>query len=325
MNRKFFIDSENVGDSWIALLPVIAEGDELVVFYTAKSPHMSYKSLIALKNSATEVEFIECCEGCNALDFQLCTELGYRMQSGGEDEFFIVSNDTGYDAVVRYWKKRNRPVRRIQGKQCAQLEQVPSVRQQPEKEIPVKIATASEPTVKAAEPEPTGKAVEPQKENPVKLDAVAESAELPAETAKAEHCEISPAPEADTTAKEIFYIVGKHNLQDLHEALVQLYGSKQGFSYYGSFKSPDAELTEFAAKHPKMTAEEKQRSYCEIAFRQSEKPLTMPEDFPHFAVDAWRKKKNLNSFRAALQSKYGKDNEFYSLIKPHIKILDALN
>ncbi len=100
MNKIYFIDSENVGDSWISLLNTIAKEDEILVFYTAKSPHMNYKNLVLLKQSPREVTFIECCEGNNALDFQLSTELGYRVSDLDDTEFIIVSNDTGFDAVV---------------------------------------------------------------------------------------------------------------------------------------------------------------------------------------------------------------------------------
>ncbi len=120
MSKKFFIDSENVGDNWIFLLDTVAAEDEILVFYTAKSPHMNYKNLITLKNSSKDVTFIECCEGNNALDFQLCTELGFRVHDIGDDEFVIVTNDTGYDAVVKYWKARDIAIKRIPGKACAQ-------------------------------------------------------------------------------------------------------------------------------------------------------------------------------------------------------------
>ena len=64
-----------------------------------------------------------------------------------------------------------------------------------------------------------------------------------------------------------------------------------------------------------------------IVFTQSGTNLSMPKDFPKFVTDTWKNKKNLNSFRASLQSKYGKVNseKYYTLIKAHIKILDKIN
>ena len=49
--KHYLIDSENVGDFWIPLLELPADQAELIVFYTKNSPHMSYDSLIKLKES----------------------------------------------------------------------------------------------------------------------------------------------------------------------------------------------------------------------------------------------------------------------------------
>ena len=114
MKRIYFIDSENVGDSWLPLL--VREEDDILVFYTSKSPYMSYDGLVMLKESPKDVTFIKCFEGTNALDFQLCSELGYRLNSDKADEFIIITNDTGYDAAVKYWQKKEYPVRRVQSK-----------------------------------------------------------------------------------------------------------------------------------------------------------------------------------------------------------------
>lgn len=114
--KHYLIDSENVGDFWIPLLELPAESTELIVFYTKNSPHMSYDSLIKLKESDRTVTFIKCYEGTNALDFQLCSELGFRIAMNKGDDFIIVTNDTGYDAAVKYWRHKEYSVKRIAGK-----------------------------------------------------------------------------------------------------------------------------------------------------------------------------------------------------------------
>ena len=116
--KHYLIDSENVGDFWIPLLELPAEEAELIVFYTKNSPHMSYESLIRLKESNRTVTFIKCYEGTNALDFQLVSELGYRICENEEDRFVIVTNDTGFDAAVKYWRRRKKSVKRITGKEA---------------------------------------------------------------------------------------------------------------------------------------------------------------------------------------------------------------
>ena len=114
--KHYLIDSENVGDFWIPLLDLPADKARLIVFYTKNSPHMSYDSLIKLKESDRTVTFIKCYEGTNALDFQLCTELGFLIAGNPGDEFIIVTNDTGYDAAVKYWRRKEYSVKRIAGK-----------------------------------------------------------------------------------------------------------------------------------------------------------------------------------------------------------------
>jgi len=122
MTVQYLIDSENIGDFWIPLLELPDEETELIVFYTKNSPHMSYESLIRLKESDKKVTFVKCYEGTNALDFQLVSELGYRICQNEEGRFVVVTNDTGYDAAVKYWRRKKRSVKRITGKECRNLE-----------------------------------------------------------------------------------------------------------------------------------------------------------------------------------------------------------
>ena len=119
MKRIYLVDSENVGDIWVPLLVASQPDEEVIVFYTQKSPHMNYENVRLLKETEKEAEFIKCFEGSNALDFQLVTQLGYMLCGNQENCYVIVSNDTGFDAAVRYWKQRNMPVQRISGKELS--------------------------------------------------------------------------------------------------------------------------------------------------------------------------------------------------------------
>lgn len=135
MSKKYFIDSENVGDNWIDLLDTTAEDDVILIFYTDKSPHMNYNNLIKLKQSPKDLVFIECYTGNNALDFQLCTELGYQVHDIGDTEFIIVSNDSGYDSVVKYWRDRKIKIKRILGKTCSHIQQFENEKNDGEDEV----------------------------------------------------------------------------------------------------------------------------------------------------------------------------------------------
>ena len=137
--RHFLVDSENVNDNWLMLFDMADEDDEIVVFYTKKSPHMSYMSVIRLmENNKINIRFEESYEGTNALDFQLVSYMGYLMGRAGSfsenkcdaasaescaDEYIIMSNDTGYDPAVRFWKDKGYAVRRFNVNFCKQAVQ----------------------------------------------------------------------------------------------------------------------------------------------------------------------------------------------------------
>lgn len=137
--RHFLVDSENVNDNWLMLFDMADEDDEIVVFYTKKSPHMSYMSVIRLiENNKINIRFEESYEGTNALDFQLVSYMGYLMGCAGSfsenkcdaasaescaDEYIIMSNDTGYDPAVRFWKDKGFAVRRFNVNFCKQAVQ----------------------------------------------------------------------------------------------------------------------------------------------------------------------------------------------------------
>ena len=404
MSKHYYIDSENVGDIWVTLLNVSDDTDEIVVFYTQNSPHMNYKNLILLMNSSRPIKFIECFEGNNGLDFQLCTELGYNLRTSEGEEFRIISNDQGYDAVVRYWTKRGFQVSRLGGKACLALSPrnnkpnrapenavtatrkpaenlQPAAPADPEPQAPVTETAAPESPLTEPElpvPEPVSEQVTEAAEASAMTEAPAPEAEMAAPEAEAEKDETmtfadskpagkkaesapkapakkaepapktsakkaEPAPKApaksenemvslpcapeetaEEYAKEILYCVGREDLADLHEALIQIYGDKTGLAFYNSFKA-DSSYKSFMEEHQAFSREEKIALYCRIVFLRA-RIQEMPEEFPRFLVDSWMKKRNLNSLRAALQSRYGKDRsgEYYSLMKPHVKILEKI-
>ena len=121
MGKIYLVDSENVGDIWVPLLVASQPDEEVIVFFTQKSPHMNYENVRMLKETEKEADFIKCFEGSNALDFQLVSELGYRLSQNADREYVIVSNDTGFDAAVRYWSTREMPVSRLSGKECHRM------------------------------------------------------------------------------------------------------------------------------------------------------------------------------------------------------------
>ena len=114
--KHYFIDSENVNDVWVAgIVQGLGLKDHIYIFYSENSTHMksdSVRSLVEL--GSDRVTWIRCFIGTNALDFQLVTVLGAVASNGrSEDEYIIVSNDAGFDAVVQFWQEQGREVSRL--------------------------------------------------------------------------------------------------------------------------------------------------------------------------------------------------------------------
>ena len=194
MGKIYLVDSENVGDIWVPLLVSSQEDDEVLVFYTTKSPHMNYENVRMLKETEKEADFIKCFEGSNALDFQLVSELGYRLSQNAGREYVIVSNDTGFDAAVRYWSTRKMPVSRLSGKECHRM--LTEKKQRVAKESGAAAEPEQEQT-RAAGPE-----VEAEQVRETEQEAEAEQVRETGPEAEAEQVrETGPEPEAERVRK----------------------------------------------------------------------------------------------------------------------------
>lgn len=108
----FLIDTENVGVIWKELLTRKTAKDRIVLFFTEKSPHISYVDLEFICKYPDTFEMIQCYTGKNGLDFQLVSYLGYLLKSSPKAEYIILSNDCGFDPVIRFWTDREAIVSR---------------------------------------------------------------------------------------------------------------------------------------------------------------------------------------------------------------------
>ena len=201
MGKIYLVDSENVGDIWVPLLVSSQEDDEVLVFYTTKSPHMNYENVRMLKETEKEADFIKCFEGSNALDFQLVSELGYRLSQNADREYVIVSNDTGFDAAVRYWSTRKMPVSRLSGKECHRM--LTEKKQRVAKESGAAVEPEQEqtraagPEVEAEQVRETGQEAEAERIRETGPEAEAERVRETGQEAEAEQVrEIGPEAEA---------------------------------------------------------------------------------------------------------------------------------
>ena len=111
--KTYLVDTENVGTVWKKILPELKKNDSLILFYTQNSPGVSYHALNEILSYGATFEMIEGYTGRNALDFQIVTYLGYLLKSASKTEYTIVSNDAGYDAVIKFWTERDYQVNRL--------------------------------------------------------------------------------------------------------------------------------------------------------------------------------------------------------------------
>jgi len=110
-NRKvYLVDTENVGSAWKELLPQKGSKDLIILFFTEHSPGISYYDLDIIRQYPSSFDMIECIPGKNGLDFQLVSYLGYLIKTAPKTDYIIVTNDTGFDSVVKFWNQREMSV-----------------------------------------------------------------------------------------------------------------------------------------------------------------------------------------------------------------------
>lgn len=372
--RHFLVDSENVNDNWLMLFDMADEDDEIIVFYTKKSPHMSYMSVIRLmENNKINIRFEESYEGTNALDFQLVSYMGYLMGCAGSfsenkcdtasaescaDEYIIMSNDTGYDPAVRFWKDKGFAVRRFNVNFCKQaVQRRKNIKYQVVADIPSKEDNVNNNTdtdtdaitaksynlnelidgnhSSYTDSEPLGDELATNDDLPFTDEQTPHngsgnsSNKNEADEAKSstDSIDASDISEVSAVSEDFDHFevdsflncMGKDNLLKLHETLVHVYGMKQGQTIYKTIKDKSYSYTP-----EKLTRKKKVERFAGIIFAHSD--INDPGNFVDFLEKNKNKTKNLNGIRSAITKSYGETDglKYYSLFKPYFKIISAL-
>ena len=113
--KHYFIDFENVHSDGLSGIETIEIGSHVSVLYSDNCKNISLEVLEKATKNQVVLSACKTMVGKNALDFQLATLLGYVIGTNKEnnDEFIIVSKDTGFDAVVEFWKQDNIKITRL--------------------------------------------------------------------------------------------------------------------------------------------------------------------------------------------------------------------
>lgn len=147
----YLIDTENVGTLWKELLIRKNNEDQLLLFYTEHSPNVSYVDLQTILKYPDAFEMIRCNTGKNGLDFQLVSYLGYLLRDTSETNYIIVSNDYGFDPVVRFWQDRGIPVSRSNAAAILHPKQNPKAVISPSEQLPFSLPAEAQGNSAAAD------------------------------------------------------------------------------------------------------------------------------------------------------------------------------
>lgn len=376
--RHFLVDSENVNDNWLMLFDMADEDDEIIVFYTKKSPHMSYMSVIRLmENNKINIRFEESYEGTNALDFQLVSYMGYLMGCAGSfsenkcdaasaescaDEYIIMSNDTGYDPAVRFWKDKGFAVRRFNVNFCKQaVQRRKNIKYQVVADIPSKEDNANTNIDTNIDTDNDNDAITAKSYNLNELfdgnhssytdseqlnDELAANDDLPSSDklmtnddlpfTDEQHPDnglpfkdaVSPVLKSEKTASEDFDHFEVDSFLNCmgKDNLLKLHETL--VHVYGMKQGQTIYKTikdkSYSYTPEKLTRKKKVERFTGIIFAHSD--IDDPGDFVDFLEKNRNKTKNLNGIRSAITKSYGETDglKYYSLFKPYFKIISAL-
>lgn len=214
--KIYLVDTENVGTAWKELLE-LGDKNRILLFYTAKSPYISYPDLDFIRKYSNAFEMIECYPGKNGLDFQMVSYLGYLLKSAPKSEYILFTNDNGFDAVVKFWSDRNIRITRMSITRIHNeyLER----HKAPEAEPEVYLPTA-----------------------PQRCEAMEKAMEVIKERLSEELKSDDTIPEkvADFLEKCSVF-----SLQNIHQTLIKTFGTDKGAKIYRSLKSQFRRLYSF--------------------------------------------------------------------------------
>lgn len=269
----YLIDFENVTSAGISGVQKLTKEDKVYIFYTANAANMSFAAHLNLLSSPAEIIYYNVSSGGkNALDFQLSSFLGYLISQGKEKQFYIISNDRGYEHVKTFWELSgmadgvtingspsvNRTLAlekpfaaRIV--QEAKQEEIPAVEEQavPEIEEAAQESVAeeaaaeeetAEPEVKKEAPKKTAKKKTTAKKKPAK-EAVPEAMDVLKSVL--EKAEVTDSKEIDKIYDLLKKSTGK---QQFYREMLKIYGLERGVEVYKTVRPEYTNLTKLVRK-----------------------------------------------------------------------------
>lgn len=103
----YFIDYENVKSDGLNGITKLNKDDKVIIFYSENADKLTFGLHRRINEAVADISYIKVEVGTkNALDFQLVSYLGYLIAQKSDDTFHIISNDAGFNSVVKFWQKK---------------------------------------------------------------------------------------------------------------------------------------------------------------------------------------------------------------------------
>lgn len=104
--KKIYIDTENISDYECLNTIGITSKDEIILFLSQNSKHLKPSNLYILLSFNSKIRALMFkVDRPNALDFHIVSHLGLKFSN--KHEYFIVSNDRGFETVVHHYNLLN--------------------------------------------------------------------------------------------------------------------------------------------------------------------------------------------------------------------------
>lgn len=210
----YFVDTENMGGAWVRYIKEARPGDLFLLFYTNNSHAIDFSSLKKITASKAKFECISCYVGANALDFQLVTELGFRIAKKPLLDYIVLTKDKGFDAAVKYWQDRGIHIER----QCVETPE-------PEAIAPAK-PTTPQPVAMPEPPKSTPKPV-------VKQQSIAA---IYSQKMLAMGIDNQKAQKAGQIIQNAMALSPKKRLGTIYQKMLAAFGQQKGLKLYQQVK-----------------------------------------------------------------------------------------
>ena len=212
----FLVDYENVTKSGLNGIENLNENDRVIIFYSVNANTLTFDMHRKIIESKAKFQFQKVGVGAkNALDFQLCSYLGYLIRDNLDNpkvNYFVVSMDHGYEVLSSYWVNQNVNVLVV-----SSIEQAEVFTFEDLEEI-IQENQSTEPIEKIAEPVAENNTTE-------KIETVEKKSEL-------EKILSDIMLDADDIAEVKKIIDDNETKTDIHNTLIKKFTSQKGSEIY---------------------------------------------------------------------------------------------